>query len=158
MTGRRSVPFLGEKLQETETDLYFGRLIENGFVIIGGHMFCQFFFRGFRNCFGGRIGQAETGIEDAPPVAPFSISDGDTDGVIDAAGEGGFAVGLCGEIVSGQSKGYGGWGALGGEPVFGGLGEGFFLLHDPVGQLGFVGVFGGVCLDEVQQGVADAEF
>ena len=27
-----------------ETDLYFGRLIENGFVIIRGHMFCQFFF------------------------------------------------------------------------------------------------------------------
>ena len=44
-------PFLGEKFQETETDLYFGRLIENGFVIIRGHMFCQFFFRGFGTVF-----------------------------------------------------------------------------------------------------------
>ena len=96
-----------------ETDLYFGRLIENGFVIIRGHMFCQFFFRGFGNSFCGRIGKAETGIEDAPPVASFSISYGNPDGIIDAAGEGGFAVGFCGEIVFGQSKGYRGWGALG---------------------------------------------
>lgn len=140
-------PFWGEKFQETETDLYFGRLIENGFVIIRGHMFCQFFFRGFGNSFCGRIGKAETGIEDAPPVASFSISYGNSDGIIDAAGEGGFAVGFCGEIVFGQSKGYRGWGALGCKPAFGGLGEGVFLLEDPVGQLGLGGVFGGVCLD-----------
>ncbi len=44
LTGRWSVLFWGEKFQEMETDLYFGRLIENGFVIIRGHMFCQFFF------------------------------------------------------------------------------------------------------------------
>ena len=125
-----------------ETDLYFGRLIENGFVIIRGHMFCQFFFRGFGNSFCGRIGKAETGIEDAPPVASFSISYGNSDGIIDAAGEGGFAVGFCGEIVFGQSKGYRGWGALGCKPAFGGLGEGVFLLEDPVGQL----VLGGACV------------
>ena len=47
----------------------------------------------------------------------------------------------------GQSKGYRGWGALGCKPAFGGLGEGVFLLEDPVGQLGLGGVFGGVCLD-----------
>ena len=63
--------------------------------------------------------------------------------VIDAAGEGGFAVGFCGEIVFGQSKGYRGWGALGCKPAFGGLGEGVFLLEDPVGQLGLGGVFWG---------------
>ena len=51
------------------------------------------------------------------------------------------------EIVFGQSKGYRGWGALGCKPAFGGLGEGVFLLEDPVGQLGLGGVFGGVCLD-----------
>lgn len=110
-------------------------------------MFCQFFFRGFGNSFCGRIGKAETGIEDAPPVASFSISYGNPDGIIDAAGEGDFAVGFCGEIVFGQSKGYRGWGALGCKPAFGGLGEGVFLLEDPVGQLGLGGVFGGVCLD-----------
>lgn len=37
------------------------------------------------------------------------------------------------------------------------MGERVFLLDDPAGQLGFAGIFGSVCLDELQQDVADSE-
>lgn len=67
------------------------------------------------------------------------------DGIIDAAGEGGFAVGFCGEIVFGQSKGYRGWGALGCKPAFGGLGEGVFCWRIQWASWGLV-AFLGACV------------
>ena len=108
-------------------------------------MFCQFFFRGFGNSFCGRIGKAETGIEDAPPVASFSISYGNPDGIIDAAWGRRLRRRFCGEIVFGQSKGYRGWGALGCKPAFGGLGEGVFCWRIQWAGWGLV-AFLGACV------------
>ena len=84
-----------------------------------------------RNCGCERVCKAEAGIKDAPPVASFSITYGDPNGIIHTAGEGGLAVGFGGKIVAGQGKGYGSRGVLRGKPVFRSADELRAVLRDP---------------------------